>query len=283
MMRHRTAFSLLELLVVIAIIALLIGLLLPAVQKVRTAALASQCQNNHKQVALSVHSFADHHSGLLPTVDGTAARGEFSLYISLLPFLEHGNYYAEVKAGLRPNSNDYVMKPLLCPADPTIGSDNGNGKSSVAANAVVFIGRPSMNTTFRDGTTNTIIFTEHYAFQCNGAQFDWLYGLDPITMPNPVLGGLSTLRRATFSDAWDVRPVVSGSPPVARPSVPGAKFQVRPPISECNPSIPQSPHPGRLIVAMGDGSVRSVSPAISEATFWAAVTPAGGETLGADW
>jgi hypothetical protein len=48
-------------------------------------------------------------------------------------------------------------------------------------------------------------------------------------------------------------------------------------------SLPQTPHAGGMLVALGDGSVRSVAPSISQYTFWSAVTPAGGEVLGSDW
>ncbi|HEY8504124.1 MAG TPA: H-X9-DG-CTERM domain-containing protein, partial [Gemmataceae bacterium] len=92
-------------------------------------------------------------------------------------------------------------------------------------------------------------------------------------------------RRASFADAeaGDVVPVVTGNPPVASPSVPGKTFQVRPSVGDCDPSIAQTPHQGGMVIALADGSVRTVSGGISERTYWAAVTPNSGEVLGNDW
>jgi prepilin-type N-terminal cleavage/methylation domain-containing protein/prepilin-type processing-associated H-X9-DG protein len=127
----RRGFTLIELLVVIAIIAVLIGLLLPAVQKVREAAARMRCANNLKQLALAAHHY---HGDMdrFPTgarlpvgVGGRPTRGT-TLWVELLPYLEQANLHKKWDpddnsnnvAGGRNATQAHVLKVLLCPSDP---------------------------------------------------------------------------------------------------------------------------------------------------------------------
>src|SRR5581483_759463 len=114
--RRRRYFTLIELLVVIAIIAILIGLLIPAVQKVREAATRTQCSNNLKQLVLAAHNFASSDSSQsLPPSMGVYNGAYGTAHFFLLPYIEQGNLYNSAN-GDSYNVYNTPVKTFYCPA-----------------------------------------------------------------------------------------------------------------------------------------------------------------------
>jgi prepilin-type N-terminal cleavage/methylation domain-containing protein len=273
-MTHRRGLTQIEVLVVIAIVAVLVGLLLPAIQAVRMAAFATRSRNQLRQIALAMHSYAGANNGHLPNDERLPGPIQVPRLGEIGPYLEESYSGLHVRA---------FINPADLTADP---ARYRMGLASYGLNWQVFkdadwpkmLRKPNLSATFHDGTANTILIAELYAV-CDGVMTCW-----PSLIPDP------TSRPAVFGAG--IAPVTSGLPPVSVASIGHKTFQVRPCTGSkgdcgrwerCNPLLAQTPFGGGMHVAMADASVRAIAPSISEQTYWAAVTPAGGEVLGSDW
>ena len=195
MSRPRPAFTLIELLVVIAIIAILIGLLLPAVQKVREVAARTQSQNNLKQIALAAHACHDAHDRLPPacgvfpgsTLDLTnlsAPAQEGSALYFLLPYVEQDNLSRTMFVSTNRPTPPTILRFLgtlapkvyRSPADPSLQGNEGViqigtpaydcAVASYAPNVQAFrarTGTANFVRTFTDGLFNSVLMAERYA------------------------------------------------------------------------------------------------------------------------
>jgi len=208
--RNRSGFTLIELLVVIAIIAVLIGLLVPAVQKVRDAANRMSCTNNVKQMVMACHNF-EGTNGVMPAWSMMTPTSAGSAHFFLLPYIEQENVFKAAN-GFSWRVRTTPIKTFACPNDVTnpngqfsgdAVTQNANrisaggvayGATTYAINGQVATARVEGNhatagnmkiTSILDGTSNTVLFGERMA---------WCMGPD---YPNP--GGTPNLGTGSFT------------------------------------------------------------------------------------
>jgi prepilin-type N-terminal cleavage/methylation domain-containing protein/prepilin-type processing-associated H-X9-DG protein len=294
---RRAAFTLVELLVVIAIIAILIALLLPAVQKVRDAAARTSCQNNLKQVGLAIHNHASIADGI---VSGQSTNGMITYWGALiLPNIEQGNV-AAMYDGTKSWTNavnvpaaQTQIKTYLCPSVPKPGRTStipGPTQAAVSdycavygINQFMWTATPATLTSPYPGTTGILgVFKQTlnrkttFAQVSDGTSNTFMI-VEMAGRPDKYSGRINTGTNLPSYSAW----VADNGANLSGWTTDGTG-RGRCMVNCSNNVSPYSFHSGGVNVCLVDGSVRFIYDSVDPETFAAMCTIAGGEIVTLD-
>ena len=315
-LRRRSAFTLIELLVVIAIIAILVSLILPAVQQAREAARRVQCRNNLKQIGIALHSYVDVHSTFpagnitMGPCCGTESLVNWS--ISILPFLEQGNLQGRYDFN-RTNehtSNLAVLQKQVavynCPSDinsgklerPATGPGNGRlwamssyrGMGGVAWTTTGYAYRRHWDSSdvLHDNARGELRGLLHWAGAAR-VQGAWQGKYGPVRFRDIVDGTSNTfavgeyhtrtsVNRGTFWGYTYTSYVLSTATPESRTLIPDyARCAAQGDTNPCKRGWGSLHTGGAINFLLADGSVRNVSPEINMKIWTSGATIHGGE------